>query len=828
MQLALQRLLANQSTLHVSCNVIQSSRLSIWLNQYRHYSLRDSVQDQSTRAWTTRSDISSDANKSEDKVVVPKDAAVIRESQATKLPGQRLVDRSIEQHRSGASKNGIVASISKAEVQGKREHWRKRLCTFEQYQYQSDLTRSYSDVPLLVDHKLYAGDWRLWLELIRFRKRHFGGQGIQVLFKELFRRGLSLPTVGALGKELWDLLVAAGHQDSKFLLDIVLYAVNIKQNTGRAPPDFYYSILVQALKTDPTLAYNIHIQLKEHFPPNINDYRRLFRSCARRNNVNDFEGLYRNLPLQGIYATIIPELCILHRYRDAVKWHNLLLTFQDFPSVFADIHPLLTHLVQMGDDRQLELIIKDLKVAYGKALSIPNAAEKFVRKHDAIGREIFNRHLGDIHGVAPKRLSDGFCARLFATKLFSVDMVISGLQIMGVDTIGPLAMREIASRDDCDTKAICRHLTCLKDVGVIPDTSAFATLVQNLACRGERDLLKSLVECDLHPDNFEDHDLQERLLTQYYALGDRLQYERTLAAITVRCREQDLLKWRLNLTLRSLITLRKQEAVISVLELMRQENVPVTARSSRHLRVRWLTTRQRGRGARSTQDLSIIVNATISTLQSGGYVPIIAWKEIMRRLGMAGRLDEFESLALWLVDFYISSPTQRLFPIQTMLRRESRRGFAKDTNPQAFLKTLFTTDAQHAIVAWGFQAGVKGTPKILRIRARSIGHMEQRPIWMWGLMLLHRLQARGVPIHRSTVARICIHRLKILFGKGASKRRINRRSRWLLKDERDQALDRRAFRFYIGEITKIWGKGLVRPELELALIRGPTSKKAII
>ena len=817
MRLVLSIPLAKSLTQRRCHNAISSSSYSGFSKCLQHQSFKGSSQGQHDEAQSERSGVihGSESNElNEERAGTTPQLLTERETseqcQETDVHKDLIVDRIAKQNDHNIPKIANKDFSTDVTIQGKGRLWRNRLSRFEQYQTESDLSATQSHQSLLINEDLYANDWSLWLELIRFRKRHHGNQGAQALFKEIFRREMSLPTTTQVGRELWELSVMAGHQDSIFLVNIVSYAKRVKQSSGEAWSDLYYSILAHALKMDPTLAYDMHIRLKEHFPPSIGDYRRLFRLCASWENLNDFEGIYRDFPLPGLYATIIPELCKSQRYRDALKWHNLLFTFKDLPSVFAEIHPLLTYVVQRGDSRQLEQLVVDLRQAYGGTVSMPNTAERFVRKHNAIGREIFNRHMGEVHSVTPKHLSDDFCARLFATKLFSIDTVINGLQMMSVDMIGPLAMREIATRDDSDPIAICRHIDQLKDRGVTLDRSVFSTLMQKLALRGDKALLKSLTECDLHPDAFEDTNVQEQLLAQYYDRDDRLQFERTLAAICVRCKEQKVPIWRQNLTLRCLIALKKHEAVISTMQTMAYRNIPVTTRSSRYLRMCWLSQRRRGYAAFSTKELTIIINASISTLRSGGNVPIVAWKEILRRLGMASRLEELEALALWLVDFYTGSKIPNVLPVQMMLKQDQKTGFSSNSNPQAFLQDLFTIAGQHAIVAWGFHAEVKGTSKFRRIRPGLIDYTEKRPLWTWGLVLLRRLQARGVPIHESTVAWICTYRLRCLFGRGISNERVNRRSR---------SLNRWTLKYYIREIKKIWGKDLFGLEEEESLIR---------
>ena len=704
-----------------------------------------------------------------------------------------------------------------------RRAWRGHLSTFEQFQKEADFESPDVNRPRLIDHGSYSDDWLLWLELIRFRRRHAGIQGTQAIYEVIFSRGKYIPTKGRTGRELWDLLLQAGLQDSEFLEKVVVYATQVKRSTGKAPSKMYDNIVGQVLRVNPGSALKWHRLLKQEFAPSIEDYKKLLRLSISWGSINQLRALYNDYPLCGMYAAAIPMLCRVQMYAEALHWHSLLADHKDLPLDFNDLKPLLAYVNQAGDSTRAEQIVGDLVQARASFL---DQATKYVRKNETISRELVSRQLGEVHGVAPKQLSDSFCARLFATKLFTTKTIITGLQMMAVDSIGPLSLREIASRDECFPSALLRHLDDLKNAGILLDGSLFAFLVQKLAREDNNTLLKSLVESDLHPDTLEDNNLQERLLAQYYAADDQLQVERTLAVLTARgSSEKERTKMWWNVVLRSHVTLRKLDSVKSILETMQRARIPVTSRSSRHLRVHWLTRRQRGQRAEHTQELSIIIRATKNTLESGDFVPIRVWREIMRRLGMAGRLVEFESLALWLVDYYASPAGLQLMLANSSQNAASQEWLAagalsKNKNPAKYLNLLFTTAAQHAIVAWGFQQEIKIHPETYwisksfkRLKLRSGVQSLRQPGWTWGLILLKRLQERGVPIQQATVSRICRHRLTALFGHSTSNRPINRRSKWI-NDMRARTIARYTRISYIREMENIWGRGLFRHQIQ--------------
>ena len=699
-------------------------------------------------------------------------------------------------------------------VEWKNESWRNRLATFEQYQYESDLESPALQGPRLVDDPLNTKGYGLWLELIIFRNRHHGAEGTMAIYKEIFRRGLRLPTRGIVADQLWDLLIRAGFYDSRFLEEVVSYAIRLERFTRRVWLGLYCGVMSIALKKDPDSAYSWHLKLRDAFPPSLGDYQKLFKLSFHWGSSAHLRRLYRDLPLLGMYRTVIWPLCESQIYDEALKWHDLLFDAKDFPARFSDIRPLLDHLAYIRDGHRLENIVKALTEA---KIGISSVAENFVRKDAAISREIMNRKLGEIHGVGAKHLSDGFCARLFATRLFSIETIINGLRMVAVEAIGPLSLREMAVRDDCDPGAICDHADRLKNAGISLDSSVFCHLVRTLALENKRGILKSIVDSDLHPDTFADYDLQERLLAQYYEGNDLAKIERTLAIFTTGLPVKSLQTVRTNLILRCQVTLGRRERVLATLGQMKHMGIPVSARSSRHLRVCWISRRQVRRGADQIHELGILIKASQMTMQSGGFVPIIAWREIMRRLGMAGRLMEFENLALWLVDWYLSPAAKAAVLKRVLLSGHSGQALIKghvspddspNRNPSRILNTLFTTAARHAIVAWGFQHFMPSRRNIRRFKTstgENLPRFRRTPQfqWTWGLHLLHKLRERGMHIRKSQVARICRHRLNTLFGIGRSKRNINRRAR-----SEQSALDSYTESVYIRKMEAIWGEDL--------------------
>ena len=837
MRLALQRLIESPSALPLSQNVIRSNGYCLRSG----YPVKNGLQQHLWRPTQGRKNSLEDIGRrtTSELAYLHKDDEVDEASRTLRLveyiePRKTFLHEESKNATYRPTVNKQQSQTLGAQTSILLDTWQDEIATFDQLQYQSELEDR------LVDQEEHATNWALWLALIRSQHRHDGSQGVRTVYQEIFRRELQLPIGTSVGNELWDLLLQSGFASRDWMPEIIAYAVRLKNITGQGWTRLYGSIVGHALRSDEKSVIGWHRDLKKDFQPSVKDYKYLFEASLAGNNLSRYMQLYRDLPIVGMYATIIPELCKLQRYKEARKWHNLLCIQQDFPKDADDIKPLLRHYVQAGNDHYVEQIMKKLDYNHDMQSSISTKVRKYIEKRDLISREVMYKKLGEVHSVEQKHLSDDFCARLFATKIIGVNTIISGLQLMGVESIGPLALREMASRDACDTGTVCQHLDRLMDAGIAPDGTTFSAVLVKMAREGQHSILRSVIECDLHPDTFEDHSLQERLLAEYYDKNEQLQAQRTLAILTCGCTtEQQRERWRFNLMLRANITLRNISKVVSTMDEMQRRDIILSSRTSQHIRCEWLSHRKRGQAAVETGELSILIKASQLSMQSGQYVPMIAWREISRRLGMAGRLLELENLTLWLADYYLGTNSlnsfrDRILPSNAEgIISKAHEKYSSDTNSFGHLKTLlFHKSAQQAFLAWGFMSEVQREPRTARIYRHLCRRGTHLPNWKWGLVLLKRLRERGVPIHKPAVAVYCRRRLDALFGRGVSERPIIREAKWA-NDQRAKESHRFRKAYYIKEMEAIWGQDLFRrqdledPEWRIDHSRGRRGLSAV-
>lgn len=670
--------------------------------------------------------------------------------------------------------------------------WESRLVSFEQYQHESNLGDIFCKGFRLVDHPIYCMDFNLWLELIRFRRRQSDIEGTAVIWREIQSRNIQLPLQANNADEAWDQFIQFGWETSSIRQNVIIYARRLRSNTGQAWGKLYFKIISDCLEK-PRTAFSMHKRLHHEFPPTSEQLKQLFyQALSSKPAFAAFKGLYKDLTNRDMYDTIIPHLCRTKNYAHAIKWHNLMMRVKDLPSSSAAAEPLIYHLAFFADINHALKLVKEM-VDAGVALPPINTQSK---DKAFMSREIMNRRLGETHGIEPKVISDEFCARLFATTMFSVDTIISGLRFLGVDNIGPLSLRELLLREVPSPSVCRRRIDQLNNVGITLGDSTFCALVDSLASRGERQLLEDVVKCDMHTDAFEDEELQEALLMSYRLSGDHRQADRTLAILTARSSldNKAIVYW--NVLLRSALKRQDKDNTYQILEKMQELNIPVSAKTSNYVGEYLLSKRRTSRRPTDIGDLPAVIAICQRILRTGGVLPPSAWTEILRRLGMMGHLIEFEKLALWLADWY-SNPTERALQL-SIFSQKKIDAIPKNlptNHPRHPLHIIFPAVAQQAIVAWGFQHVGDVEQRVTKLRKKGL-------TWRWGLELLGKLKQRNVTVIWSTVSKACRLRLIALFGQGRSNRKVNRRAR------RQNQVYR--LEYFAKEMERLWGKELFR------------------
>ena len=675
---------------------------------------------------------------------------------------------------------------------------RHRLWSWEALEFESNVGQDNAFGLQLVDDPKYRDDFWIWVELLRFRQRVYGLQGTVDIWEGIKRRKLILPVRGPQADVLWSSFISLGFVHWEVLDEVHLHARKIFEDTGTAWQEIYKKIVGHLLATDPRQAYRWHSLILPIHRPSPDEVSYLFnQALTSKVALSAFEQIYKEVDVRTGYGTIVPRLCNLELYDTAHQWHYLLIEMGDMPGGSHAVEPLMRHLSLYKSSEQLRDFTRslvDAHVPFTVSTSLASQGQPI------ISRESMSRMLGEAHSIAPKSFSDEFCARLFATKAFSVDMVMRGLRMLGMESIGPLSLREIASRD-ATTEAVAARMDQFRELGLSVGSSIFSKLVRQFAVEGKENMLEELLSSDQHPDALEDRELQETLLASYHAAQDWPRLNSTLAILTCHSKE-NVVFYEKNVILRCYIRQHNLTAAIKMLEDMRLARVSVSPLSTRLMRDTILRPRKVGRRPVSLavefDDLGHLIGLWQGILRCGGHVAPLLWREVFRRLGQTGRLKEFEKLALWLVVWYhpnnAKSLRARYSPYAGIKRRALVPSELSAYNYHHPYRLLFSLVQQEAIIAWGFRTLAEKPPA-----ARP--SLESTRSWKWGIKLLLKLKEHGVAVSKDTVRRVIKHRLNILYGPGRSSVPANRLARVNNPDP---------LRVMLAEIRALWERLFVK------------------
>ena len=722
------------------------------------------------------------ATRSSNYLVVPADNA--------SAPGTRLVRRVLQDVPPDKD------SQIKSEMRLKHSR-NERIVVFKEHLDQSGRHDHERTIWRLLDVYELRRDFRLWLDLATARRRSHGVEGIRLVWRTMLSRNLDLPVEGPSADGLWTHLLELGFEDPHVLEEIFIYVRAQKEAHGRAWPHLYASVLSHHIRASSGKTWLCHMRLHKHFPPTSQQFQQLLTLASPDEKLRQiYLKMHESFPYIHLYDFAISELCKQGLYATAAMWHEKLIRRGDCPSDARKAEPVLRFLAVSGDKSRL---MEYTRLMVEAGVSFAAYRDKNVKIPSFISHNIVVPPLGQFDETPEKKLSDGFCARLFATRVFSVDTVIGSLVFLGAEQIGPQALREMAARDLCYNpfhQAVQARLDQLREAGISTGDSTFSLVVRRLAAEGKDDLLRNVISCDLHSDTFDDHDLQESLLPHYQEQDDKMAFTRTIMILTARLSDRFVEAKRLNYVLRAHLTRRDLSGVKRIIEEMREHEVQVEPKSTMHMRETMLSQRNVGHRPANTKELDFLIRMWQDALRSGVMIPPYAWTEILRRLGMCGRLLAFERLALWLAAWY-SSPHFRASQSCNTYGRYATIAFPhplmsidiKPSNPMHPLRTLFPPSLQRGIVAWGFQHD-----------CYTIDRRQRQLDWTWGLFLLRRLRDADVHILNLVVAKAFKLRLVTMFGYGRSKRKINRVGRrW----------DRSDFELYIRKAKEIWGRDLI-------------------
>ncbi|KAF2014601.1 hypothetical protein BU24DRAFT_423515 [Aaosphaeria arxii CBS 175.79] len=655
---------------------------------------------------------------------------------------------------------------------------------------------------------------------ILYVERVYGANGIRVFWTQLVLRGHQLPTTDTPeSKVLWTTLLRNPH----LVEPVIDHAAHILSATGNIYPHLYLSCMLHWLPQASNLALDYH-------------HRMLVKLHIRRlpllellgegvgHNLGALKALmliYKTSNERNIYDAIVPFLCDRGQIWLAHRWHVSCTQRGDLPSESTLLHPIV-RLFFTGFPPKDQVESGDHVIE--KRGSSHNQLEDGRIGNPVYDQDLLRRLAG--RKTAHVRFDDAFCARLFATRAFTPASIIQGLVMLGVNEIGPQAVRMLGLRAE-SLEELHNSLSGLKQAGIALKGCVFSLAVEKFTMDGRYELVKSILDSDQHPDVYDDRDMQKKLLDFYLEQKDWTQTHRTLAILSLFHNDSNAESW--NLVLQARIRQRDPSEIMRILQDMQAKELALSRESFMAIRD-ILRPRSIGKRPKLLQqypfdDLRLVASIYI-VMNEYGMVNIHprSWTEVLRRFGKLQRMKELRRLVLWLLSWYaprndlrfasLSRPANFDAAHEKLLRVNPRHYYRKSFIPQSLdhpshpIGQLFPKSFQQAIVTWGFRAGLLSNATLeqglfstnaakrqYRRRFLRRGVMS-RSDWSIGLKLLVELRDLGVPVHVDTVVKALQMQFINLFGRGHSN----------VKANRIMALaNTKAYDDYVREVNEIWG-----------------------
>ncbi|ELR08911.1 hypothetical protein VC83_05857 [Pseudogymnoascus destructans] len=635
---------------------------------------------------------------------------------------------------------------------------------------------------------------RLWT-YVECGLHQAGNEAVRDIWEHIRSPGLHLPvqgpsamSKGGLADNIWVPIVELGFKEPETLSSICQYANEMYDTSGaRWLKLYFYVIQHMLLNHRGSEAVHWHEKLSRRHRPGPATFQRLMRNViiSKEGDHKALKKIYIRNPYQSIYSKIVPILLQNQEFDKAFDWHMFLQHHRDLPLNADVVQPLIQYF-SIFDPKTAKGISSGLTVS-GSSLAPGTTTEGDEDKSNS-REDVLSIMSGEAPGSVIKgSQADLWVARWFATKWVTLDIAINTAHALKVEYIGPLALQAIALREPVAAD-ITSRIGQLEQRGIGVGQSTYSKALTSFAKRGQQGLLEALLESDQHPLSFDDRVLQEKLLTAYAKAGYWRQHQLILAVQLASAIDPVMEQY--NMQLRNHATQRDQAAIVKVLETMRMNRIAVEIATIRFILRAILRPRTRGHGPDNSvpgyveQDIGLAISILKNIMEYNRFVPITVWREVTRRLGMLGRMNDLHGLSLWLVDQYgpdNNGHTRILGTSPTLPARQPQLSTGHPLHP---LRLLFSDVRQRSIVEWGFIWGlmsyatsVDSSPGIIAATTAE----EQKNLALeqmtQGIRFVKELQKRGVYIKESSVRRAVRVRLVILYGRKESVQQHNRKWR---------------------------------------------------
>ncbi|KAI1656684.1 hypothetical protein F4813DRAFT_120824 [Daldinia decipiens] len=634
---------------------------------------------------------------------------------------------------------------------------------------------------LLVDKFENRNDLALWSVLLDYKKRVNGDLGVWDVWRGLWGRKSLYDVQDPLAPAFWQTMLEAAvkSKENKFLTSVWIYSEWMYEMHGVKWPQLYSTVLSHFLRTHQHhQALQWQLRLTPTFYPGATEFASIIKQFA-----NDLE-LYRTPILESMYIvnpdrqlydTLVPYLYDLGASRLAAQWRRTCVRHDDVPLAPVSARPFL---------RFLQGYFPYVPLRPEESVVIDNL--NFESKEDAekieLSREFMNRVHGGTFGISVKNYNDGLGAKWLASSWVSLNTAISTISALGISEIGPLSLQSIALREGT-SKGVLKRIEQLREQGISVIDSNYLRLVLYLAKMNDDELLLDLLHSDLHPDVFDDAELQSHLVVSTANSEDwrthRLMLATRLAVMDKPTRQTA------NALAQTYILHKDRAGLSKLLDDMKAMKITLDSNQTSLIFNNLVSEAKSTFLPEDSLYFYLPICRQLAAMEIP--VPIDCWRKILFCLTRQSRVDELEKLSIELADMFTSFQSSRpgfvpvhpedipepmkkpLSGVENLLGVYVPLDLPTQTRLHPLCK-IFDKKLLGTIVRYSFHSSPKQSKVITPIQSHR-----QRYIKVGGgraVKLLRTLYDRGVLIEKPRLAALLKLRLIDIYGPGYPTKRV--------------------------------------------------------
>lgn len=491
--------------------------------------------------------------------------------------------------------------------------------------------------------------------IVTVRHRH-GDRGVWDIFLQLRNEGEVHLVTEPRAEFLRDSILKAALTHVDRMEEVFTVSQELQKTHHFEWPELYLKVVhFYLVQTDCEAAFRWHLKLMPTFRPDLNSFGAFLASFAIDLSPviqSTLTRIYVFNPYRELYDYVVPTLFDSGQSHAARVWRKRFVLFND-------------HAMS-----QKSMSFLDFLSRYFPKVQLTNE-ESAILNRDAVTNDdgaASDIADNDIHSSQYKGLfSDNFTARWFASSWTSSEFAINLMHKLGLRTIGPQSLQSVALREQ-DVQGVNDRLAQFRELGIDISPTVYCNAIISFAQRGEDELLRDLLHCDIHPDEFENSETRVMLLAASAKQQDwsreRLLQEVEALMAKPAPRKKKTLSEELNNNLWAALSTQGLAKVRSVFDKMDNLSVSIEQTNSEVFLARvfegiWYhpkLSKQKLHGYQGDPQLDRAIHLSLRVARHGVAIPIKYWQILLYNLGRLGRFNELEKLSHEICELYSPDP----------------------------------------------------------------------------------------------------------------------------------------------------------------------------